>query len=56
MNKQSAVTVFISTLLCASSYPDAPPCSFSGEPAVAPSAGCFSVINTQDRRSFFASS
>jgi 8-oxo-dGTP pyrophosphatase MutT (NUDIX family) len=45
MKKQLALTVFLSTLLCACSYPDAPPCSFSGEPAVAPSAGCFSVIN-----------
>ncbi len=43
--KKSALNVLISTLLCACSYPDTPPCSFSGEPAVAPSAGCFSVID-----------
>ena len=36
---------FMCTLLCACGYPEAPPCSFSGEPAIAPSAGCFSVIN-----------
>lgn len=45
MNKHTALTVLISTLLCACSYPEAPPCSFTGEPAVAPSAGCFFVIN-----------
>jgi len=45
MKKQLAPTVFTSALLCACSYPDAPSCSFSGEPAVAPSAGCFSVID-----------
>ena len=45
MKKQSALTVLISTLMCACSYPGTPPCTFSGEPAVAPSAGCFSVID-----------
>ena len=45
MNKHTALTVLISTLLCACSYPEAPPCRCTGEPAAAPSAGCFSVIN-----------
>ena len=45
MVKPSALTIFIGTLLCACSYQDAPPCRFSGEPAIAPSAGCFSVID-----------
>jgi len=45
MRKQSFLAVFICALLCACSYPEAPPCRFSGEPAFAPSAGCFSVID-----------
>jgi 8-oxo-dGTP diphosphatase len=45
MVKPSALTIFISILLCACSYQDAPPCRFSGQPAIAPSAGCFSVID-----------
>ena len=44
MKKQSFLTVFVCTLLCACRYPEAPPCGFSGEPVFAPSAGCFSVI------------
>ena len=39
------VIALICTLLYAFLYPDAPACSFSGKPAVAPSAGCFSVID-----------
>lgn len=45
MNKQSSLAVVITASLYACSYPDAPPCGFSGEPLIAPSAGCFSVID-----------
>ena len=47
MEKHPLLTALLGVLLGACSYSDAPPCSFSGKPAVAPSAGCFSVI---DRR------
>lgn len=45
MKKQLLLTVVINTSLSACGGPDAPPCGFSGEPDMAPSAGCFSVID-----------
>ena len=43
-NSAPLLTALALALLCGCSYRDAPPCRFSGDPAVAPSAGCFSVV------------
>ena len=43
-NNASVFTAIALALLCGCSHREAPPCHFSGDAAIAPSAGCFSVI------------
>ena len=43
-NNAPVLTVIALALLCGCTYREAPPCRFSGDPAIAPSAGCFSVV------------
>lgn len=43
-NSAPALALITLALLCGCTYREAPACTFSGTPASAPSAGCFSVI------------
>mgnify|MGYP001818581015 FL=1 len=44
INNASVFTAIALALLCGCSHREAPPCHFSGDAAIAPSAGCFSDV------------